>query len=351
MAAHKAAACAQLILPRQLPEAQTLARLAAQKAFLYGDLNTQSSLETLRNLVTKMSTMAGQRTIVLVSAGLLVPDGRRPEQTALIERAIRANVVVSALDARGLYVSGTIPDASAGQNNDDYGTYTKMEEIIQGEELATIAEGTGGTFFHNSNNYDGGIARAAAAPEYLYVLGFSPLDLKLDGKYHNLKVTLKSAKGMDIQVRKGYYAPDHGSTPEEQAKQEIEEAFFSRDQVHDLPAALQTQYFKASDTETTLTAVANVDVKKLNLRKEDGRNLDNLTVVTGLFDNDGNYISGVQKTVELRLLDDTLAKRVGSGIAVKSNFTVHPGKYVVRMVVRDSEGQSMAEQSSLVEIP
>ncbi len=74
-------------------------------------------------------------------------------------------------------------------------------------------------------------------------------------------------------------------------------------------------------------------------------------MVTGLFDNDGNYVSGVQKTVELRLLDATLEKRVGSGIAVKSNFTVHTGRYVVRLVVRDSEGQLMAEQSSLVEIP
>lgn len=351
IAAQKARVCAQLTFPQQYPVALEMARQAAREAFLSGDLNTQSSLETLRNLVSKMSTMAGQRTIVLVSAGFVVPDNRRAEQTALIERAIRSNVIVSALDARGVYVTGDIPDASQGQNNANYGMYTKTEDIIQGQEMATIAEGTGGTFFQGSNNYDEGVARTAAAPEYLYVLGFSPLDLKLDGKYHNLKVTLKTAKGLDLEVRKGYYAPDHGTSPEELAKQEIEEAFFSRDQVHDLPAALQTQYFKASDTDTTLSAVAKIDVKKLNLRKEGGRNLDNLTVVTGLFDNDGNYISGLQKTVELRLLDDTLEKRVGSGIAVKSDFTVHAGKYVVRMVVRDSEGQSMAEQSSLVEIP
>jgi hypothetical protein len=53
----------------------------------------------------------------------------------------------------------------------------------------------------------------------------------------------------------------------------------------------------------------------------------------------------------MRLLDDTLEKRVGSGIAVKSSFAVHTGKYVVRLVIRDSEGQLMSEQSSLVEIP
>jgi hypothetical protein len=140
----------------------------------------------------------------------------------------------------------------------------------------------------------------------------------------------------------------HRST---QAKQQVEEAFFSRDEVHDLPAVLQTQYFKADNGDATLSAVAKVDVKKLSFRKEAGRNLDNLTVVTGLFDNDGNYVAGMQKVVEMRLLDETLEKRVGSGIAVKTSFPVHPGRYVVRMVVRDSEGELMSAQSSLVEIP
>src|SRR6185437_10739190 len=194
IAARKAMACAQLA-PNQSDIAIGMAKQAARETFFYGSLDTQASLETLRNLVGKMATMAGQRTIVLVSAGFLVPDERREEQTALIERAIRSNVVISALDARGLY---TYSDPLG------YGIYTKLETIVQGEEMATIAEGTGGAFFHNSNNYDEGISRTAAAPEYLYVLGFSPLDLKTDGKYHNLKVTLKSSgqpalRGAELQ--------------------------------------------------------------------------------------------------------------------------------------------------------
>ena len=234
--------------------------------------------------------------------------------------------------------------------------YRTTEATTQSDVMASLAEGTGGTFYHGTNDYDEGIARTAAAPDYLYVLGFSPLDLKLDGKYHNLKVTLKNPRppalrGADLQVRKGYYAPKYAADPAEQAKQQIEEAFFSRDEVHDLPATLLTQYFKADNGDATLSAVAKVDVKLLSFRKEAGRNLDNLTVVTGLFDNDGNFVNGVQKIVEMRLLDDTLQKRVGSGIAVKSSFPVHSGRYVVRMVVRDSEGRAMASQSSLVEIP
>ena len=156
---------------------------------------------------------------------------------------------------------------------------------------------------------------------------------------------------MELQARKGYYAPKYAPDLAEQAKQQVEEAFFSRDEVHDLPAILKTQYLKSDNGDATLSAVVKVDVKKLAFRKEGGRNFDSLTVVTGLFDNDGNYMTGLQKVVDLKLLDETLANRIGSGIAVRNDFTVHPGRYVVRMVVRDSEGQVMSEQSSLVEIP
>ena len=68
--------------------------------------------------------------------------------------------------------------------------------------------------------------------------------MKLDGRFHTLKVNLKNHTGLELQVRKGYYAPKTSTDPADQAKQQVEEAFFSHDEVHDLPAVLQTQYFK-----------------------------------------------------------------------------------------------------------
>jgi VWFA-related protein len=351
--------CANLT-PAQIAVAVQMSKSAARDAVLTGDRDTLSALDTLRAVVARMASMPGQRNIVMISPGFLVLDDRRDEQTALIEHALHANVVIGALDARGLYVENGIPDASEANVNPATITqkipYRTTEAATQSDVMASLAEGTGGTFYHGTNDYNEGIARTAAAPEYLYILGFSPLELKLDGKYHNLKVTLKNPRppalrGADLQVRKGYYAPKYAADPAEQAKQQIEEAFFSRDEVHELPATLLTQYFKADNGDATLSAVAKVDVRQLSFRKEAGRNLDNLTVVTGLFDNDGNFVTGIQKTIEMRLLDDTLQKRVGSGLSIKSSFPVHAGRYVVRMVVRDSEGQTMASQSSLVEIP
>ena len=97
--------------------------------------------------------------------------------------------------------------------------------------------------------------------------------------------------------------------------------------------------------------LATIDVRKLRFRKEKDRNRSDVTLVTGIFDANGNYVSGVQKVLELRLLDNTLAKRMNSGITVRSPFDVTPGTYLIRVVVRDSGGESMATRSAVVEIP
>jgi VWFA-related protein len=335
------------------PVAQTLATEAARRADLQGDKDTASSLDQLRNVVAKMASMPGQRTLVLVSDGFFVTENRLPEQTGLIERAIRANVVIGTLDARGNFQTSE-PDAMEDANPRTLAqrtVYRNAEATFDGQVLSALADGTGGNYYHGLNDYHEGIERTAAAPDYLYVLGFSPVDLKLDGKYHNLKVVLKTVKGMDIQSRKGYYAPQYGTNPAEQAKQQIEESFFSRDEVHDVPAVLQTQYFKDDSGNVTLSTIAKIDIRKLPFRKDAGRNDDDLTVVTGLFDNDGNYVTGMQKIVQMKLLDATIEKLGGSGISLKNSFAVHTGRYMVRMVVRDSEGELMSAQSGLVEIP
>ena len=333
---------------------KTLVDRAAQRATVDGDRETESSLNAVRAVVARLAAAPGRRTLVLISPGFFLSDDRRDEQTSLIERAIRANVVIGALDSRGLYTN-PIFDASVANVNPatiaQKSIFTTTEAMVQADVMATLADGTGGNFYHGTNDYDEGIARTAEAPDFLYILGFSPLELKLDGKYHNLKVVLKDRKGLDLQSRKGYYAPKYGADPAEQAKQQIEEAFFSRDELHDLPAVLQTQYFKAQNGDVTLSTVAKIDARLLTFRKDAGRNRNEVTVVTGLFDNDGNYMSGTQKIVEMRLLDDTLEKRLNSGISIKNSFAVHPGRYLVRMVVRDSEGQTMAAQSGVVDIP
>jgi len=51
------------------------------------------------------------------------------------------------------------------------------------------------------------------------------------------------------------------------------------------------------------------------------------------------------------LLDTTYDKLSHTGLTMKSSFDLKPGKYVVRQVVRDSEGAQMAARNGAVVIP
>ena len=81
------------------------------------------------------------------------------------------------------------------------------------------------------------------------------------------------------------------------------------------------------------------------------RNRDTLTAVTSVFDQNGRYLKGTEKTMEMQLRDQTLEAGKGAGLVVKESFDLPPGRYVVRVVVRDTEGRSMATQNQGVEIP
>jgi VWFA-related protein len=357
VATADALACAFGNDSRFLQQAQQLAEGTAQRMLSVGDAETQYSLRLLAEIVRRMTLLPGQRSMILISPGFLITD-RQSQVSEILDRAVRANIVVNSVDARGLYASppggdisqggGFTNDAAVGAHQD---TYRLQEASAQADPMAELADGTGGTFFHNNNDLEEGFRRVAAAPEVFYVLGFSPQNLKFDGKYHTLKVALTNRQKFSVQARRGYVAPKHMVDPAEQAKQEIEEAVFSQDELHDLPVELHTQFFKASDTGAKLTVLTHVDLSQIRFRKADGRNWNNLTVVAALFDRNGNLIIGSQKVVEMRLLDTTLERMGRRGITLKTSFDVKPGAYLVRLVVRDSEAELITAQNGAVEIP
>ncbi|MGC2730709.1 MAG: hypothetical protein WA254_16070, partial [Candidatus Sulfotelmatobacter sp.] len=82
----------------------------------------------------------------------------------------------------------------------------------------------------------------------------------------------------------------------------------------------------------------------------EGRNNNVLTCVSALFNRNGNFVEGIEKTVTMKLKDETLEHKLSSGITLKTSFDVKPGSYLVRLVVRDAEGQMMSAENGTVEI-
>jgi VWFA-related protein len=332
------AGCTKLDQP---PEIIAWMKAAIVRVLAYGDRETSYSLGAVKDVIRRLSTMPGERNLILISQGFLVTLDHRLAENDIFESAARANTAVNTIDMRGLYT--LMPDASQEG--------FPIDDRAAADVLAELADGTGGTFFHDDNGFKEGLNQLAARPEYLYVLGFSPQDLKFDGSYHKLKVTVKDVANVSLQSRRGYWAPNHAVDASEAAKEELEEAVFSRDEIQDIPVTLDTEFFKSTEDRAELTVTARIKPGGLRFRRAEERSSDTVTVVTGLFDANGSYISGIERVITLRLRGETLASLERPGIVVKENFNVAPGRYVVRLVVRDSEGHTMSARNGGIEVP
>jgi VWFA-related protein len=342
--------CAYNNDPQMYSSAVSLAQSTIPRIAMGADADNNYTYRTLQDTLRRLATMPGERVMLLVSPGFIM-GLQNSDLLLVVDQANHANIVINSLDARGLYTPdmGDISRSRSGIGQ--LATYRVAAQTEQAYVLADFAYGTGGAFFQNSNDIAGGMKMIGSAPEVSYVLGFSPQNEKMDASFHTLKVKLTGKEKYTIQARRGYYAPRKLNDPKEQEKQEIQEAIFSRDEIMDLPLELQTQYFKKDAAEAQLSVVSRLQVKGMHFRTADGRHNDSLTFATAIFDDNGNFVTGGEKILQMRLLDPTYEKVLRTGLVLKSSFDLKPGKYMVRQVVRDSEGSQMAARNGAVDIP
>lgn len=170
------------------------------------------TLATIREFVSKMGTLPGQRILILISPGFpsITPE-LMVEKSEVLNLAARSEVTISALDARGLYrteIDASEQGATSARDmmTDQYSEYRSMTMNLSEDVMAELADGTGGTFFHNSNDLGEGFRNLAAAPEFVYLLEMSLQGVKPNGNFHRLNVKVGQA-GLKVQARRGYIAP------------------------------------------------------------------------------------------------------------------------------------------------
>jgi VWFA-related protein len=340
------------------PNADAMVQAYAMRSLSFSETEATAALRGIESIVRRLTSLPGQRSVVIVSGGFLT-DTLRFELSQIADRALRGGVILNALDARGLW---TDPVTSDVTQSDFAATSIAMfrgqKHLMllasaqrQTDGMQSLALDTGGIFFNNNNDLEAGFRKAAGLPDAFYLLAFSPQNLKLDGNFHPLQVKLVALKGLSVQARRGYYAPKKPNDPTVQEKEEIQEAVYSQDETHELPIDVHTQFFMKSESDARITVLTRIDLRPLHLRKEEDRNVDNLTFVTVVFDQDGHVVSGKQKAVQLRLRDNSLERYLQTGITMRILFDVKPGTYLVRAIVRDSESGQISGLNRTVEIP
>jgi VWFA-related protein len=361
-------ALARNCLPSFNPVANTNYILGrASEVVGQAEVLTRSNLRELEEVVKYTAQMPGQRTVILGSPGFLLQDDNQFQLERIIDQALRLQVVISSLDPRGLFIVARQVDASRmympGRSGVSSGAMHRMDqnrEVLATDVLAQVAEGTGGEYFHNSNDLKGGFARLAGSPG-AYILAFAPQDLKPDGKLHPLKVTL-AEKGYSIQARRSYFAPRNEAEANAWAKEaeapgasgqlqeQIREALLSKTDVAQFPVALDTKLAEGQGETHELSLSSQVDPKSLNLQKESSRNLDTLTFVFGVFDQKEKLVTAEQRHATVDVTDEQLPQFLQSGINLGVAFQLKPGAYRIREVVTDS-GQRLTTLSRNVDIP
>ena len=192
------------------PMAERMTHEAAQRAVALGEQDMRVSYIYIRETVRKMVNLPGQRTLVLISSGFY---SETPQalvfQNQVIEAAARANVTISTLDARGLFTIAPKADEEflGLQKETTERIRSHVETTIATDAvMAALADATGGTFIHNTNDMESGLRRLSAAPETVYLLEFSLANTKPDGEYHPLRVKV-DRDHVQVQNRRGYFAP------------------------------------------------------------------------------------------------------------------------------------------------
>jgi VWFA-related protein len=356
-------------------------KAAARHVVDEAQLLERSSLGGLELAVRTTSQMPGRRTVIMVSAGFM-SDSERPQLNRITDQALRSQVVVSSLDPAGLVVGMREADASqvaipTGAVGGAAHSLDKQQEMLTRGVLAEIAEGTGGEFFHNNNDVGSGFATLLGSPTY-YTLTFVPTELKQDGKFHALRVTLAHEHtDLKVQARSGYFAASNqpestvavkgtgasdaaagspqpsttGTSATDPATHEqLREALFAKTDTSQLVVTVEVKLGDLQGEMHELSAVSHLDGKNLAFRKEGGNSLNTVTFLFAVFDTKGTLLAHQQKHVDLLVPDVQMSSFLSVGVNEDATFQLKPGSYRLREVVVDAVEHRMTSLSRNVKV-
>lgn len=323
---------------------------------------SQTTLDTIGRAMQSLQSTPGPRLFLLVSSGFN-SSTLELERDQLISQALRAGIVVSAVDAKGLFTSvpnrgqneainivGPLPDQTFRFETSSAG----VSAFTNNQVMSDLAQATGGLFFHNNNDLPYGFRQLGSIPEVRYVLGFSRRDAAADGKYHKLKVTLRESQPYAIQARPGYFAAPLGNPEQDKAlerKRQLDREVSEVSTLKDFAAgtafglvATHTPGIVRVETQT------HVAIDKLKFPLQNHRRVQQLKLVVALLDENGNIAAGKEGTMEFAMEDATYARLSASGVNAGLNLDVPPGKYRLRAVVQEAVEGKMASSSVNIEV-
>jgi VWFA-related protein len=305
-----------------------------------------------------LADVKGRKAMILVSQGFIYEQSFK-EMKALVEASTRVNVPIHFIDTRGLKALPEFMTVQYSQPFDVQDTVAVLADISREAEGAeNVALDTGGLVVKNTNDLESGIRRVSAESQAFYLLGYTPTNSARDGRFRRIEVRLApgKGKGLKIRARRGYYAPEEGATVAAAAVKsdpEIIKALDSPFERREVPLRVSAFSFDAATmlNRVNVIVATEIDLREVKLVEEEGRFKGAVAfLIEAQHRETGEYYRTDEK-IEMAVLPQTLERLRPTGYTVPREFSLAPGGYQVKVVVRDLATGRLGSVTHDFEVP
>jgi VWFA-related protein len=343
-----------------LPDATTDVGTAfGQDDAEFNILNTDRQLSALQTAATMLRVLPEQKSLVYFASGLRLNGvDNQAQLRATVNAAIRANVAIYPVDARGLVAQAPLGDATrpspsgigslTGQTADTLMTNFQRSQ----DTLYSLAKDTGGKALVDNNDLSLGIVQAASAIGSYYIIGYTSTHNAMDGKYHRVKVSLTRDLSATVSYRQGYFADKaFGKFTAADKERQLEEALMLENPVTDITLAMEVNYFQLNRAEYFVPVSVKIPGSELALARRRGAARTEIDFIGEVKDDYGVTIQNVRDRLDIKLSDETAAEVAHRPVQYETGFTLLPGKYVIKVLARDAETGRIGTYQASFTIP
>ncbi len=307
--------------------------------------NTDQKLAAIEQAARMLSALPEKKALIYFSAGVNKTGiDNQAQLEASVNAAAKANLAIYAVDTRGLMAD---PPGAAASKAGPRGTtlynggfYNSQRATINDsqETLYTLAADTGGKAYFDSNDIAGEIVQAQEEMRSYYLLGYYSTNGAKDGKYRKISVKLNSKLAAKLEHRPGYYADKvWGKLNGQEKEQQLKEVLSAGNPVTDLPLALQINYFRISASSYFVPVSIKIPGSVIALAAKGGEAVTQFDFAGQIQDEQHAVVGNVRDNIKIRLDQDKAAKAGRRSFQYDAGFTLEPGKYHMKFVVRENE--------------
>ena len=336
----------------------------------------QTSIYSLLSLVQGQKRLQGRKTVVYFSEGLQIPASLKDAFQATISAANRSNVSFYAVDARGLRTESDYQSAKESlnaavsanerQQRTRGGQATTVEQIKAFDNaenaitknsqnnLASLAESTGGVFVANTNDFRTPMKRVISELTTYYEASYVPSAKEFDGKFRTILV--KAVRpDIVIQSRNGYFAlpPMESSTPLLPYELPMLAALSSKPVPRDFEYRQQVLHFTPRSDGVQQMLVLEVPLVNLTFKVDEEKKLyhTHCSLLAILKNSEGRVVQKFSEDFPLDGLSSKLEGLKKGNLVFTRNFDVAPGRYTLETVAHDRETNKKSAKRSILLVP